>query len=504
MRTAVVVDRSSSVPLNRQIYEFWRSGILSGRFAGGERVPSTRDVASALDLSRGTVTQAYEQLLSEGYLQTAHGSGTFICRQLPDTLLTARATDKRNADGHVSIRLSLFGKRLQHDQRSRSRRAGHVDLSQWGPDLNLFPLEGWRRLYVRSLRKLGPDALDYAEHPQGYEPLREEIAKYVARSRAVNCTPDQVVVVNGSQQGLDLCARLLLEPGDEVIVENPGYQGAWGAFTSSGAVLRPVPVDEEGLICSGLGTNAKLAYVTPSHQFPTGAALSLRRRLELIRWARENNSILIEDDYDSEYRYSGAPMPSMQGLASGAPIIYCGTFSKVMFPALRIGYLIVPPTLVAAFRRAKWLADRHAPLHSQAALHQFMADGFLERHIRRMRQTYGLRRAALVESLETHFGSRASVLGEAAGMHAYVRIADSDLSSRAKRNKVQLREACEYFIGDAPDDAFLLGFSMLSERSIREGIRRLSLVSNKKVSYPDRRIDGSRRASPLLERITGG
>jgi GntR family transcriptional regulator / MocR family aminotransferase len=480
MRTAVVVDRLSSVPLNRQIYEFWRSGILSGRFARGERVPSTRDVASALDLARGTVTQAYEQLLSEGYLQTTRGSGTFVCRQLPDVLLEAEATGERSAGSDVSVRLSLFGKRLQQDQRSQTHQAGHIDLSQWGPDLNLFPLEIWRRLYVRSLRKLGPDALNYADHPQGYEPLRQEIAKYAARSRAVSCTPDQIIVVNGSQQGLDLCVRLLLEPGDEVIVENPGYQGAWGAFASSGAMLRPVPVDEEGLTCRGLGMNAKLAYVTPSHQFPTGVALSLRRRLELIRWAREYNSILIEDDYDSEYRYSGAPMPAMQGLASGAPIIYCGTFSKVMFPALRIGFLIVPPTLVAAFRRAKWLADRHAPLHSQAALHQFMAEGYLERHIRRMRQTYGLRRTALVESLQTHFGSKACVLGEAAGMHAYVRIADGDLSSRARRNKVQLREAREYFSGDAPEDTFLLGFSMLSERSIREGIRRLSPVGNRK------------------------
>jgi GntR family transcriptional regulator / MocR family aminotransferase len=480
MRTAVVVDRLSSLPLNRQIYEFWRNGILSGRFAGGERVPSTRDVASALDLARGTVTQAYEQLLSEGYLQTARGSGTFVCRQLPDALLKTQATGKRSADSSVSVRLSMFGKRLQHDHRSHRRQVGHIDLSEWGPDLNLFPLEVWRRLYVRNLRKLGPDALNYAEHSQGYEPLRQEIAKYAARSRAVSCTPDQVIVVNGSQQGLDLCARLLLEPGDEVIVENPGYQGAWGAFVSSGAVLRPVPVDQEGLICSGLGSTAKLAYVTPSHQFPTGVALSLRRRLELIRWAREHNSILIEDDYDSEYRYSGAPMPAMQGLASGAPIIYCGTFSKVMFPALRIGYLIVPQTLVAAFRRAKWLADRHAPLHSQAALYQFMAEGYLERHIRRMRQTYGLRRAALVESLETHFGPKASVLGEAAGMHAYVRITDGDFLSRAKRNKVQLREAREYFIGDAPDDAFLLGFSMLSERSIREGVRRLSYAGPRK------------------------
>jgi GntR family transcriptional regulator / MocR family aminotransferase len=480
MRTVVVVDPLSTVPLNRQIYEFWRDGILSGRFAGGERVPSTREVASALDLARGTVTQAYEQLFSEGYLQTVRGSGTFVCRQLPESLLRPQTAADRSAYSTISVRLSNFGRRLQHDHHSHRRQPGHIDLSQWGPDLNLFPLEEWRRLYVRNLRKLGSDALDYAEHPQGYEPLRQEIAKYAARSRAVSCTPDQVIVVNGSQQGLDLCARLLLEPGDEVVVENPGYQGAWGAFGSAGAVLRAVPVDEEGLTCGGLGTTAKLVYVTPSHQFPTGVALSLRRRLELIRWAREHNSILIEDDYDSEYRYSGAPMPAMQGLAGGAPIIYCGTFSKVMFPALRIGYLIVPPNLVAVFRRAKWLADRHVPLHSQAALHQFMAEGILERHIRRMRQTYGLRRAALIESLETHFGSKACVLGEAAGMHAYVRIADGDLLSRAKRNKVQLREAREYFIGDAPDDTFLLGFSMLSERSIREGMRRLSHAGPRK------------------------
>jgi GntR family transcriptional regulator / MocR family aminotransferase len=474
MRTVVVVDRLSSVPLHRQIYDFWRHGILSGRFPGGERVPSTRDVASALDLSRGTVTQAYEQLLGEGYLQTVHGSGTFVCRQLPDALLRAPAAGGRSVNNNISVRLSAFGKRLQEDPRSPRQQVGHIGLSQWGPDLSLFPLETWRRMYMRSLRKLGSDALNYAEHAQGYEPLCQEIAKYAARSRAVSCSADQVIVVNGSQQGLDLCARLLLEPGDEVVVENPGYQGAWGAFTASGARLRPVPVDAEGLVCSELGTNAKLAYVTPSHQFPTGAALSLRRRLELIRWAREQKAIIIEDDYDSEYRYSGAPMPAMQGLASGAPIIYCGTFSKVMFPALRIGYLIVPQTLVAAFRRAKWLADRHTPVHQQAALHQFMSEGHLERHIRRMRQTYGLRRAALVESLDAHFGSKALVLGEAAGMHAYVRISDRDLAARARRNRVQLREASKYFIGNAPDNEFLLGFSMLGERTLREGVRRLS------------------------------
>ena len=271
-----------------------------------------------------------------------------------------------------------------------------------------------------------------------------------------------------------MCARLLLESGDEVAVENPGYSGASRVFEATGARLRPIPVDREGMVCARLGAAAKVAYVTPAHQFPTGVALSLRRRLELISWARERRAVIIEDDYDSEYRYSGAPMPALQGLATGVPVIYCGTFSKVMFPGLRVGYLIVPQPMVAAFTRAKWLSDRHTPVHQQATLCQFMKEGLLERHIRRMRRIYDLRRATLVESLHTHFGDRAAVLGEAAGMHAYVQFDDPDITVRAARNKVQLRDVGAYYLGKAPANDYLLGFSMLSESSIREGIKRLA------------------------------
>jgi GntR family transcriptional regulator / MocR family aminotransferase len=474
MGTVVAIDRSSPVPLTRQIYDFWRQGILSGRFSGGERVPSSRDLATALDLSRGTITQAYEQLISEGYFQTTHGAGTFVCRQLPEKLLNAPAASGRRPAHEAAAPLSTFGKRLQKDYQQPGQRSDHICLSHWGPDLNLFPLESWHRLYARSLRSLGYDALGYAEYARGYEPLCEEIAKYVSRSRAVTCSADQVVVVNGSQQGLDLCARLLLEPGDEVAVENPGYSGASRVFEATGARLRPIPVDREGMVCARLGAAAKVAYVTPAHQFPTGVALSLRRRLELISWARERRAVIIEDDYDSEYRYSGAPMPALQGLATGVPVIYCGTFSKVMFPGLRVGYLIVPQPMVAAFTRAKWLSDRHTPVHQQATLCQFMKEGLLERHIRRMRRIYDLRRATLVESLHTHFGDRAAVLGEAAGMHAYVQFDDPDITVRAARNKVQLRDVGAYYLGKAPANDYLLGFSMLSESSIREGIKRLA------------------------------
>jgi GntR family transcriptional regulator/MocR family aminotransferase len=474
MRTALILEHSSSVPLSRQIYEFWRVGILQGRFAGGERVPSTRELATALDLSRGTVATAYEQLVSEGYFQTTHGAGTFVCRQLPEELLNAPAAASRGTTPSASVPLSSFGKRLQQDPPFLARQAGHLCLAHWGPDVTLFPLDRWQRLYARSLRGLGPHALEYAERVPGYEPLCQEIAQYVARSRAVKCSPDQVVVVNGSQQALDLCARLLLEPGDEVALEDPGYSGAKRIFAAHGAKLRPVPVDREGIVCDRLGKAAKLAYVTPAHQFPTGVALSLRRRLELLSWARERGAVIVEDDYDSEYRYSGAPMPALQGLAGGVPVIYCGTFSKVMFPALRVGYLIVPREMVVAFTRAKWLTDRHAPIHQQAALFHFMKEGHLERHIRRMRRIYALRREALVEALHRHFGDGAAALGESAGMHAYVCFDDEKIGIRAQRNKVQMRSAALYFSGKAPSNEYLLGFSTLTERSLREAVRRLA------------------------------
>jgi GntR family transcriptional regulator/MocR family aminotransferase len=474
LRAAVALDRSSSVPLTRQIYDFWRLGILHGRFSGGQRVPSTRAASEALALSRGTVGQAYEQLVSEGYLESVRGSGTFVCRQLPEQLLNAPAAAGRLAARGAGARLSSFGKRLRENFERPGRLPGHISLAHSGPDLDLFPWELWHRCYVRSLRSLSRDALSQGRHVRGYEPLCDEIAGYVSRSRGVRCSPGQVIVVNGSQQALDLCARLLLDRGDEVVVENPGYIGASRIFEASGARLRPVPIDSEGIVCGRLGQGARLAYVTPAHQFPTGAALSLRRRLELIGWARRHDAVIVEDDYDSEYRYGGAPMPALQGLADGAETLYCGTFSTVMFPGLRIGYLIVPQPLVAVFERAKWLADRHTPVYHQAALCRFMREGHLERHIRRMRRTYALRRAALVEALQDRFGARASILGEAAGLHAYVRFDDPEVATRAARNKIQLRSAAAYFLGRARPYDFLLGFSTLAERSLREAVKRLA------------------------------
>jgi GntR family transcriptional regulator/MocR family aminotransferase len=393
---------------------------------------------------------------------------------LPEKLLHAQALTKRRVRDEPTVRLSNYGARLQEDYRYPPRISGVISFAHWWPNQQLFPYAVWRRLMQRHLRSDNPEIFNYAQEPQGYESLRHEIASYVARFRAVACTPDQVIVVNGSQQALDLSARLLFDAGDEVAIENPGYLGTRRVFLAYGAKLRPVAVDAEGMMCRELGKKARAVYVTPSHQFPRGVAMSLQRRFELIAWAREHQSVIIEDDYDSEYRYSGAPLPALQGLAPDASVIYCGSFSKVMFPGLRMGYLIVPPALVPAFRRAKWLADRNTPVLEQAALADFLREGHLERHIRRMRRLYAIRRETLVEALDRHFGNRAVVFGDAAGMHALVHIDDDSIAERAERHKVQLRSAEEYYLGGAPRNEFVFGFATLSERSIREGIKRLA------------------------------
>jgi GntR family transcriptional regulator / MocR family aminotransferase len=473
MRAAISIDNASSVPMHRQIYEAWRRGILSGRFRQGDRVPSSRELAQALQVSRSTVTQAYEQLFAEGYLETAHGSGTFVRGDIHEHELRGPAKQRAKA-AVTSIRLSAFGARLKQDFVYPTQPLDHICFSRWTPDIERFPIELWRKLLARQLKAPARSMLDYARQAQGHEPLRKEIAAYVARSRAVQCTPEQVLIVNGSQQALEMSARVLCDAGDVAAFEDPGYLGTRRIFEAAGIALRPARVDEQGIVVSAIAKQSRLVYVTPSHQFPTGVAMSLARRLELLAWARQHRAVIIEDDYDSEYRYSGPPLPALQGLAQDVPVVYCGTFSKVMFPALRIGYAIVPDALIAPFRRAKWLSDRSMPAIEQAALTDFIADGHLERHIRRMRRLYGARREVLVVSLQRHFGESVNILGEAAGMHLALRTSDFGFADRAKRNKVQIVSTRDYYLGKSRNDEFLLGFSALSERSIREGVRRLA------------------------------
>jgi GntR family transcriptional regulator/MocR family aminotransferase len=475
MRVPIVVDRGSDVPLHRQIYEGWRDGILARRFRGGDKVPSTRELAGALGLSRATVTAAYEQLSAEGYFETMHGAGTFVCRELPDDAPTVGRKALRPAFRAAPVALSRFGQRLGTAYAPQPSGTGLIDLSRFGPDLETFPLRLWRRLLVRHLRDAQPPLFAHGGDAGGYMPLRRQIAAYLARSRAVHCDADQVIVVNGSQQALDISMRLLVDTGDEVALEDPGYPGARQLALAHGARVQPVRVTSDGLHLADLRGSPRLVHVTPSHQFPKGASMSLARRLELLEWARRRGTVIIEDDYDSEYRYSGPPLPALQGLADGVPVVYVGTFSNVMFRGIRIGYVVVPRELVAPFTRAKWLADRQSPLLDQAALAVFMGEGHLERHVRRMRRLYRSRREALVGALERHLGDDAVVHGDAAGMHALVGFRVADVRERARRHAVRMTSADPYYLSGRSPNEFILGFAAIDERTIVEGVKRLAL-----------------------------
>jgi GntR family transcriptional regulator / MocR family aminotransferase len=481
---AISLDPANAQPLYRQLYEGLRRKILTGQLSPGQRVPSTRSLSQRLQISRNTVAQSYAQLLSEGYLQAAVGSGTFVCRHLREDLSATIEAEPMRTSAQPTRWLSTYGTSLVNfDPFLPPDPEAPISFRYGRPALSEFPLEIWRQLLSRHCR-VPHDVLDYSPDLRGYQPLRVAIADYLARSRAVHCSPDQIVIVNGSQQALDLIARIFLEAGDQAAIEDPGYLGARQAFVAQGATLLPVPVDHNGMVVEKLAalatSSVKLVYVTPSHQFPTGAVLSLFRRLELLSWAQQSSALIIEDDYDSEYRYSDRPIPAFQELDSHHSVIYIGTFSKVLFPALRIGYLVAPPDLVSLFSHAKWLIDRQSPLLEQYVLADFIAEGHLERHIRRMRNLYDQRRQVLVSALKQHCGQRVKIMGDNAGMHIMVEL-DTALSNQAVMNRaaqvgVGLTAANPYYLKTGGKRKFILGYAELTESEIEEGVSRLAQV----------------------------
>jgi GntR family transcriptional regulator / MocR family aminotransferase len=480
MEFPITLDPRSPQPLYRQLYEEMRRSILKGRLGAGDRVPSSRSLARLLGVSRATVTQGYEQLISEGYLQAAVGSGTSVSAELPEEWIEAAPVAKPAAAvRRPGVRLSKFGASLGEIVREPADAPQVISFQYCRPAVDQFPVEDWRRLLMRHYRGRGPAILDYAGDGRGHAPLRQAIAAYLARSRAVRCDADQVIIVNGSQQALHLIAQVMLDRGDGVVVEEPGYPGARHAFLMQGAHLHAAPVDAGGIVPERLpAAPAKLAYVTPSHQFPTGGILSLQRRLELLAWAESRGVLIVEDDYDSEFRYGGRPIPALQGLDPNETVLYVGTFSKVLFPALRIGYLVAPRGLADVFERAKWLADRHTPTLEQCALADFIREGHLERHLRRMRLLYDKRRQTLVRALRVHFGARVTILGEDSGMHLMIELrtalGNAEVVRRAAQAGVGLNDAGIYYLGAGGEGAFVLGYGAVSERKIQEGVRRLA------------------------------
>lgn len=340
MDLAIAIDNNSSKPLHQQLYEQLRQAIIKVRLTPGERIPSTRFLAKSLSISRFTVTTSYEQLLSEGYLETVTGRGTFVCKQIPDHLINSNPIQNNQKINSSSIKLSKYGKTLVNTGNVPRIREPKLQINfRYGtPALNEFPIKIWRRLLSRYCNA-NLNWLDYSTEANGYQPLREAITHYLTRSRAVNCQPEQILISNGTQQALDLILRLLIEPGETIAIENPGYLSARIIFETQGANILPISVDNSGLIVQELANstekNIRLIYVTPSHQFPTGAILSLPRRLELLNWAQQSGALIIEDDYDSEFRYGEKPIPALQGLDNSDSVLYIGTFSLIIisFPA---------------------------------------------------------------------------------------------------------------------------------------------------------------------------
>jgi GntR family transcriptional regulator/MocR family aminotransferase len=486
MELVVILDESQSLPLYRQLHDGLRDAILSGRIGPGQKLPSTRNLSARLCISRTTVAQAYEQLEVEGFLSGRHGSGTYVSLMLPEGSRPTWFPDGSHEKSPSPLaakfkqRLAGLSNRPSVEREPKGRRDLPYDFHPGQVAWDLFPREVWRRLLSRQWRASWREAMDYGD-PAGYEPLREEVARYLARSRAVRCSAEQVVIVNGTQQALDLLARILLKQGDRVAAENPGYAAARQVFLSYGAQIVPIPVDQHGIAVEELrGSDARLVLVAPSHQFPTGATLSLSRRLSLLAWTRAEGGIVVEDDYDSEFRFEGRPLASLQGLDDNGGVVYLGSFSKVLFPSLRVGYAVLPADLVGPFVDAKELTDRQTPMLEQQVLADFMKDGHFDRHLRRMRDLYRGRRKALVEALSRHSADTVQVMGADAGMHLMAclprGVDEADVVDRAARRGVAVYQAAPCYYGASPSPALVLGYAAMPEAMIRVGAAILAEV----------------------------
>ena len=476
--TVLELDLKTPGPLYQKVYFALREAILARRYAPGMKLPATRSFAKRLSISRNTVVYAYDRLMDEGYIETRHGSGSYVARTLPDTFLSVDPIPTRHS-GSEARPEEVLSRRGRLIAAGRSSGDGQAPLAPGIPDYAAFPLEKWTRLLARQWRGATSAMLGYGD-PAGLWRLRQAIAEYCRACRAVDCEAEQVLVVAGAQHGLDLTARLLLDPGDVVWIEEPGYPGARGALLANGARLCPVPLDDAGLNWqqgSRRHPAPKLVYITPSHSYPSGVTMSLTRRLELLAYSEEVGAWVLEDDYDSEYRFDSRPLAAIQGLSRDGRVIYIGTFSKVLFPSLRLGYLVVPRSLVPAFSDARSLMDGYTPTVIQAALADFIEQGHFAAHLRRMRALYQQRQQVLVDALSSHLSTWLEVVPTGAGMHlvAYARAPlDEEAISRAAAERgVQLRPLGRYFLDQPSRQGFVLGYAGFDETTLVASVKKL-------------------------------
>lgn len=477
---ALTLDPASSVPLHRQIYFEIRGAILDGRLRPGTRLPASRSLARDLAVSRNTVMSAFDQLSAEGYIEGQVGAGSFVPTHLPQDLISGQ----RPGVGQESVVPSCRvypSKRAAKLLALAGRIEPRVAFTPGLPELDRFPFKEWARLLGRHWRRPARDLL-ISNAPGGYPPLCEAITNYLATARAVFCRPEQVIITSGSRQALDLAARVLIDPGDPVWIEDPGYRPTGSVLGAAGARLVPVPIDDEGLSCiegQQLEPGPRMICISPSHQYPLGITMSLKRRLELLEVARDAGSFVLEDDYDSEYRYAGRPLAALQGLDQDGRVIYLGTFSKVMFPGIRLGYVVVPDHLLDAFLRIRTLIDAHPSSIGQAALAGFIEEGHLASHIRRMRPLYQERQETLIAALGK-VTDKLDLSKADAGMHLVAGLKDGlddrEIAMKARERGIQAPALSTYFHGQAARSGLVLGYAGVDGDNIAKAAKELAAV----------------------------
>jgi GntR family transcriptional regulator/MocR family aminotransferase len=469
--TAFHVSLVGRRDISGEIYRQLRQAILDGRLKESDRLPATRELARSLAVSRSTVTAAYERLLGEGLAASRIGAATFVSAKIDRSSPVApRSTSGR------ALRARAVWDAVSVTVASASPAA--FDFRNCFPDEELFPHLAWRRAIARALRSSSMTSGVY-ETPTGTQSLRVAIADHVGVSRSVRVSPEDIVITNGAQQALDVVARVLLEPGDVIAVEDPGYSPPRQLFSSLGARVIGIPVDGDGLVVDQLPSNARVVYVTPSHQFPLGVAMSLPRRRALLAWAKRNKAAIIEDDYDSEFRFGGRPLEPPQALDSAGHVIYIGTFSKTMLPGLRLGFLVLPPSLRVAAAKAKFVSDWHTSTLAQPALARFISDGSFARHIRRMDNVYSERHGIVTAAVKRDFANHLELIPSSIGLHvaALAKTATvekvASIVRRAESLGVVVRPLAQFAVGTNMRAGIVLGYGAIPTSKIAEGLRRL-------------------------------
>ncbi|WP_222842185.1 PLP-dependent aminotransferase family protein [Endozoicomonas montiporae] len=471
------LDNNSNTPLFDQLYQTLRTRVLNRLLSPGTRLPSSRKLAQQLNVARNTVIAAYEQLIAEGYLESKSGSGTFVTEELPEAWFQAEAQSHSPPKPIQNIALSNYAEAIR-DENVR-KNGSNQGFTVGVPDLKGFPARLWNKV-SSSIPHAGLTELMGFQYPQGLPELQEVITDYVRSSRAVRCESDQVVITQGAQQALDLCARLLLNPGDPAAMENPGYTGARRALHATGAHVTALPVDEHGVMVSALeqlDPPPKLVYVTPAHHYPLGSVMSLQRRTRLLNWAATHNSWILEDDYDSEYHYQNRPLASLQGLCKNSRVIYIGSFSKVLFPALRLGYTILPKELTNVFTQAKMEHSGETPVHIQATTAAFIQQGYFSKHLKRMRVLYAEKLECMLKACEK-LTPWCKIHTHGAGMHLVIEftaeLCEKSVYNQLVKQKVYCSKLSRYYLEEPVKSGLVLGFANSSEEEIRTKVEQIA------------------------------